>query len=717
MMHVRRAMLMLLALACATPSLAQTYTKWYLAEGATTATFIEEILLANPNAASAAVTITFLKSDGTTVPHQLTLAANSRATVNVNGIVANDAVSAVVDSSIDIVVERTMYFPGATRRGGHTSAGVLAPALQWHLAEGATGFFNTFLLLSNPSTTTDAQVRVTFLRSTGAPVIYNYTVAKNSRYTVWVNAEVPELANSSFSTTVDSTNAVPIIVERSMYWNNFEGGHETVGVPAPNTTWRFAEGYTANGFSTFLLLGNPSASTTANVTVTYYLENAAPVVKNYAVGPQARLDVWVNQIAELQNVPFSMLVQASSAVVAERAMYWGNFIDGHSTAGLTQEATKWGFAEGLERGHNGTYFSSFFLLANATGTPASMRATFYREDGTGIQRTFTIPANARYTLIAAAYPELANQRFAAFFESTNAVPVIAERAVYWDGTFYAGTGSAGIPWTGAITAPPAPPAPTLSGITPPAGSAAGGTVVSLTGTNFGATATVTFDGVAASSVGVVNSTTIVAVTPAHAQGVVDVAVTTNGTALSLNSAYTYEAPAPPPPPPTSGPLAIGGAVSEFCDVADPKAGAPATPIYRTMCSGPTKTGTLPLNYFSLVNQLALERRGDLLASCVKRGGNINFIVELARRLRAQTGTNRWGLNYKRGGEGISDDIVTYFYGPAGTEMEGDLRVYIIDVIGNHCPDTGSPGPNWQDQTSATRSGGTVGRWTTAGRLD
>lgn len=699
MKHVRRAILMFLALACAVPSQAQPYTKWYLAEGATTSTFIEEILLANPNPGAASITITFLKSDGTTVSHALTLAANSRATVDVNGIVPNDAVSAVVDSSIDIVVERTMYHPGATRRGGHTSAGVLNPALQWHLAEGATGFFNTFVLLSNPSTTTDAQVRVTFLRSSGSPVIYNYTVARNSRYTVWVNSEVPELVNASFSTLVESTNAVPIIVERSMYWNNFEGGHETAGVSAPSTTWRFAEGYTAGGFNTFLLLGNPSSSVTSNVAVTYYLENAAPVVKNYVVGPQARLDVWVNQIPELQNVPFSMLVQASSGIVAERAMYWGNFIDGHATTGLTQEATKWGFAEGLERGHYGTYFSSFFLLANSTGTAANMRATFYREDGTGIQRTFTVPANSRYTLIAAAYPELANQRFATFFESTNAVPVIAERAVYWDGTFYGGTGSAGVPWTGAIAVPPAPPAPTLVSIAPNAGTADGGTGVTLTGTNFGASATVTFDGLPASSITVVNSTTLVATTPAHAQGVVNVAVTTNGSTLTLNGAYTYEAPAPPPPP--SG-TANGATAATYCDQFNSNG----------VCTR-VVTWPFPQNHFGIISQLANERRDLLLSSCVETGGNNRFMFEAIRRLRRATGSNRWGLNIKRGNQGLSQDIAAYYYGPEGQQMEGDIRVYIFDMIGGHCG--GNPGPNWEDVTEKTRAGGTIGRWTEWGQ--
>ena len=56
-------------------------------------------------------------------------------------------------------------------------------------------------------------------------------------------------------------------------------------------------------------------------------------------------------------------------------------------------------------------------------------------------------------------------------------------------------------------------------------------------------------GVAATSIVVVNATTITAVTPAHAAGVVDAAVTTPGGTVTATSVYTYVAP-----PPTLGSL-------------------------------------------------------------------------------------------------------------------------------------------------------------------
>ena len=89
------------------------------------------------------------------------------------------------------------------------------------------------------------------------------------------------------------------------------------------------------------------------------------------------------------------------------------------------------------------------------------------------------------------------------------------------------------------------PAPTVSAITPNSGSANGGTSVNITGTGFLAGATVKLGGTAATSVTVVNSTSITATTAAHAAGAVSVVVTnTDGQSGTLTNGYTYTNPAP-----------------------------------------------------------------------------------------------------------------------------------------------------------------------------
>jgi hypothetical protein len=86
------------------------------------------------------------------------------------------------------------------------------------------------------------------------------------------------------------------------------------------------------------------------------------------------------------------------------------------------------------------------------------------------------------------------------------------------------------------------PAPTVTGISPNSGPPAGGTAVTITGTNFVSGATVTFGSSAASSVTVVNSTTITATSPAGSAGAVAITVTSNGQSGSLAGGFTYNAP-------------------------------------------------------------------------------------------------------------------------------------------------------------------------------
>lgn len=83
--------------------------------------------------------------------------------------------------------------------------------------------------------------------------------------------------------------------------------------------------------------------------------------------------------------------------------------------------------------------------------------------------------------------------------------------------------------------------PTISSIAPAAGSTAGGTSVTITGTNFVAGATVTFGGNAATDVAIVNATTITAKSPQRAAGAgaVEVAVTASGRTGMLANGFTY----------------------------------------------------------------------------------------------------------------------------------------------------------------------------------
>ena len=80
---------------------------------------------------------------------------------------------------------------------------------------------------------------------------------------------------------------------------------------------------------------------------------------------------------------------------------------------------------------------------------------------------------------------------------------------------------------------------TFTSLSPTHGSIEGGTLVTLTGTVFTGSTGVKFDGIAATSVTVVNDTTITCRTPAHAAGTVDVQVFNPTANPTLAASYTY----------------------------------------------------------------------------------------------------------------------------------------------------------------------------------
>jgi hypothetical protein len=96
----------------------------------------------------------------------------------------------------------------------------------------------------------------------------------------------------------------------------------------------------------------------------------------------------------------------------------------------------------------------------------------------------------------------------------------------------------------------------ITGITPSGGSGAGGTQVTISGTELSGTTSVTFGGVAAASFAVKGGgTSLKAVSPAHAAGTVNIVVTTPGGTVS--GPFTYTGPTITTVTPSTGPAAGG----------------------------------------------------------------------------------------------------------------------------------------------------------------
>jgi len=230
---------------------------------------------------------------------------------------------------------------------GHASAGVTAAATNWFLAEGATGdFFDLFLLIANPSVT-DATVEVRYLLQGGTVLSKTYTVAAESRRTIYVDGETfpglgQALANATLSCAITSTNAVPIVVERSMWFPGpavtptfWTEAHNSPGTTTTATRWVLADGESGGtrDTQTFVLIANTS-STPGRVRLTPLLDTPGPFDPYVSttpitvdLPPNSRTTVPLQAETAFANRRYGVLVESIDTaplaqLVVERAMYW-----------------------------------------------------------------------------------------------------------------------------------------------------------------------------------------------------------------------------------------------------------------------------------------------------------------------------------------------------------------------------------------------------------
>ena len=308
----------------------------YLAEGATHGAFNLFYLIQNPSAAPASVRVNYYRpSPLPWISSTYTVPAHSRFTIWVDeagpGLESTD-VSAEIISDQNIVVERAMYMDGGGTpfRAGHAAAAVSAPALEWYLAEGATGgFFDLYLLIANP-TDQVAIVEIDYLLPDGMAVPREFQMAPRSRYTVRADDAHPWLSATPVSVRVRSKNQVPIVVERSMWWpdGRWIEAHVSAGATAGGTRWLVAGGDEsgAAATSTYTLIANIS-DWPATVDVSVFFENGGESSRTFTVPALSRFTVDATAFPESRDRRFAVLVESRGAqpaeLVVERSVYSG----------------------------------------------------------------------------------------------------------------------------------------------------------------------------------------------------------------------------------------------------------------------------------------------------------------------------------------------------------------------------------------------------------
>jgi hypothetical protein len=158
-----------------------------------------------------------------------------------------------------------------------------------------------------------------------------YVVAPQSRFNIWVDFEDPLLAGTPVSARVRSTNDVPIIVERAMWWpgdaSTWHEGHNSGAADRTSTKWGLADGQVGGPFNveTYILIANTSATGGA-AQVTLVFEDGTTAVRTIPLLPSSRESLPVSVVfPEAAGRRFGMVVESTGApapeIVVERAMY------------------------------------------------------------------------------------------------------------------------------------------------------------------------------------------------------------------------------------------------------------------------------------------------------------------------------------------------------------------------------------------------------------
>ncbi len=457
-------------------------TTFYFAEGFTGTNFQEFLTVANADEFTNAI-ITLWFEDGTSIQYTITMPPHCRQTVDVNAWVGSGkAVSArlIGDPSI-VAAERPMYFNYNGLTGGSCVTGVTSLAADWYFAEGTCRpNFDPYITLLNPGNPT-ANVDINYVLGDTTTKTQSLQVPGHSRVTVKVNLFLGAENDTAhdFSAHVSSTNGVPIVAERPMYFSYVNpsgqvatGGSCVAGATAPATKWYFAEGTArkrvsaiagaaiavleVTEYSPYLCLQNPGA-TDANVLLTYMLGDQTVKTQTWTVPAHARLTVPVADFlgtGDDVSRDFAVLVDSTGGVpiVAERAMYYSHHTQsldvisgqmsqsddsgGSSVVGALVPHAAWFFAEGTTR----PGFDPYICVQNPGSSVAHVQIQYLLGDTNTNSQVFDVPAQGRITVRVASVIGSANNvahDFSAIVTSTGS-DIVVERPTYftwngWDG--------------------------------------------------------------------------------------------------------------------------------------------------------------------------------------------------------------------------------------------------------------------------------------------
>lgn len=294
--------------------------RWYLPEGSTLGGTSTWILIANPSDEPVEVTATFLTGTGEVTGPKFSIPPLSRKSVRANDFVSSYDVATEIVASRGVLAERATYLAHSGLSGSTASPGTSALAKGWYFSEGATsGGFETWILVANPSETETATVALDHMTKSGTVPGASIEIPPRSRRSVRTGAYV-----NSYHVATFVRSDVVVVAERAMYSAHPQlgrGSATSEGSSELGLRWVFAEGATAGGYETWLLISNPDLSATAEVAVSYLTATGGIDGPSISIPPGRRSSIRVDDSIASFDVGIDVSVVNGPAVMAERSIF------------------------------------------------------------------------------------------------------------------------------------------------------------------------------------------------------------------------------------------------------------------------------------------------------------------------------------------------------------------------------------------------------------
>jgi endoglucanase len=459
---------------------------WYFAEGRVGNGFKEWLTLGNPTNTACQVTIEYLYTpDGGTAKARtvsVKVPAATRVTEWVDGDLGtsptgpgiSDSAIVTVNSNATpncggIVAERPMYFNAMGVSSGSDVVGITHTGTTFYFADLAVGSqpgggsYASFIAILNPSS---SPAMVTALYFAGGQQVgtQQLTVLPNTRGTIIPANASPALPGR---VAVVLSASQPVVIERSTYFSNINGGNagvvsgaaDVVGVQSLASDWLFAEGYTGGQFQENFVIANLDPNK-AQATVTVNLEYTDGTRRSYTftVIPQSQL-TWNVNTKGLNPTSQSVSAEVTSTgarIIVEREMFfkYSHVANGRKLTAMggtdvigqlgPASASAYSFAEG----YTNVGYDEWLTMQNPSGNTETIRITLVNARGTAYTLSVNVPAHSRATvdIVATVMQHLYHKGDSypgyevSMAVQSNSGPFVAERPMYWNASGTQGGG-------------------------------------------------------------------------------------------------------------------------------------------------------------------------------------------------------------------------------------------------------------------------------------